>query len=226
MRNILITLAITLSAAFLLLQCTPPAPEPLPPWEIQQYDDGTTSVLGLRLGHTTLADAQRHLRDTGDIALFADREADTPLRSENVPRRVEVYFKSSPPGSPPGKLIISLTVEDSILAAMHQRARKPQQQASGAIKYHFDPDDLSQLSTATIETIAYLPKIRLEDDVLKQRFGAPDNITYDAPADPDDESTVIAHWEYPALGLTILQSAATKPVLQYRRPSDRTNTVK
>lgn len=209
MRNIAIVLIIFFVGFFLLMQIPADKQTATMPWDISHHSDGTTSVFGLQLTHSTLADAQRHFRAAGDIALF----------EENNALRAEAFFKSVHFGGLSGKIILTLQVDPTALHAMHPRATKAQKQPSGATKSQPQPDDLPQLTNAPIQSIAYIPSIRLDEASLRHRFGEPDHISYsNISSNPDEPNNKISHWYYTQQGLTILHSPDSKPVLQYNLP--------
>ncbi len=209
MRNIAIVFIIFFVGFFLLMQIPAEKQTAVMPWDITHHPDGSTSIFGMQLTHNTLADAQRHFRATGDIALF----------EENEDLRAEVYFKSVHFSGLSGKIILTLEIDPAILMSIQQHAIKAQKQPSGAIKYQLDPDDLPLLSDAPIHSLAYIPSIRLDEASLRHRFGEPDHISYsNISPDPEQTDNKISHWYYAQHGLTILHSPNSKPVLQYNIP--------
>lgn len=211
MRNIAIVLTIFFVGFFLLMQVPVDKKSATMPWDITHHPDGSTSIFGLQLGHSTLADAQRHFQATGDLALF----------EESDELRAEAYFKSVHFGGLSGKMILTLDVEPVTLVSMQQHAIKAQKQPSGAIKSQLAPDDLPLLSDAPIHGLAYIPSIYLDEASLRHRFGEPDYIRYsdiNPNATTEESNNKISHWYYAQHGLTILHSSDSKPVLQYNFP--------
>ena len=211
MRNIAIVFTLFFVGFYLLMQVPVDKKSATMPWDITHHPDGSTSIFGMQLGHSTLADAQRHFQATGDIALF----------EENDNLRAEAYFKSVHFGGLSGKIILTLEIDSATLLSMQQHAIKAQKQPSGAVKSQLEPDDLPLLSAAPIHSLAYIPSIRLDEASLRHRFGEPDHIRYsDINPNPDAEESEnkISHWYYAQHGLTILHSPDSKPVLQYNLP--------
>lgn len=209
MRNIVLVLTFFFVGFFLLMQLPVDKKTATMPWDIIHHSDGSTSIFGLQLSHSTFAYAQRHFRAAGDIALF----------EENEDLRVEIYFKSVNFGGLSGKIILTLALDPAMLLSMKQHAVKMQKQPSGAIKYQLEPDDLPLLSDAPIQSIAYIPSIRLDEAALRHRFGEPDHISYsNISPDPEQADNKVSHWHYNQHGLTILHSPDSKPVLQYNLP--------
>jgi hypothetical protein len=69
------------------------------------------------------------------------------------------------------------------------------------------------LASRPIRTISYLPKARLDNELIEQRFGAPAlRLT--------EPKTDIVHWLYPERGLDIGREPGGNVVIQYVDPDD------
>lgn len=203
-RRIGLTLGVAVLAA-LAAGCgerTVPADEL--PWHIEPLPGGTSRVLGITLGETTLAAARSRLSTAPEVALFAARD-DRPS--------LEAYFGSVELGGIVARLVLRLEAEPGELAAMRERAGPGQGGPTGARRYRLAEADLRAAASRAVTGITYAPAYaRLDDETLRARFGEPAETL--APA--EDRSL----WLYPALGLAVVRDGANRAVLEYVAPRD------
>jgi len=175
----------------------PPAPTP---WEISIMQDGNPMVFAIHLGETTLAQAQDLLHEKAEIGVFSN--------TENEQLSAEAYFNSLNLGGLSAKVVLNLNVEQEALQTMISHANEGRLQASGARKYALSAKDNYQLQSTSIVGITYIPTfVKLDEEVIKFRFGEPDSI---------EKIAAKTIWNYPSKGLTIEIAQGEKSILQYQ----------
>jgi hypothetical protein len=125
---------------------------------------------------------------------------------------LEVFFNEVTMGGLSGKFILTLQATDSQLKAFKQRAIKRKPMESGALRYRLAETDRRKLLEMPVSAISYIPYIDLDNELVRQRFGTPDEII----AITDDK----LHLLYPAKGLDLLLDEGGKELLQYVAPRD------
>lgn len=201
MKKALIGLLLTLAgiAALALIPSTQPK-APMP-WEVTVMSDGNSEVFGVHLGKTSYKEAQEHLKEYGEAAIFTQEGKDPS---------VEAFFQSINLGGLSAKLILTLVVDQSSIDTMISHALQARIQPSGARKYELDNQAHIGLMSAVVKTLTYIPSVKLNDEMVTYRFGEPQEIT----KDKDDANTAI--WHYPTLGLTIRLNPEQKTMLEYQ----------
>jgi hypothetical protein len=206
-RNIALTLAALALLAIVVAIIAPGGrqvdPEPKVPWRIEVQPDGSSSVLGLTLGRSTLADARRVFDEGGELTLFAEPDGDIA---------VEAFFEGVFLSGLRADIVLSLMLPAKTLEGMYDRGRRSSRLGSGEHKVTLHPDDVQRASTAPVGHITYLPVADPEPDLLESRFGPP------ARRIPTGRG--IEHWLYPDRGLDIVVDPEGKEVFQYVPPRD------
>ena len=174
------------------------------PWQIEHTADGSTRVFGLILGTSTLQDAEHKLQAAAEINLF-----DSP----DKPRVVEAYFDKISLGGLSAKMIIEIEVSPGHMQAIFERGIRIATLGNGTRKVTLQDNDLALARNSPIISIAYLPRARLEQDLIYKRFGEP------AQRITEAESNT-THWLYPQLGLDVALDADGSAVLQYVAPAE------
>lgn len=176
------------------------------PWHIEQDSSGHSQVFGFTIGETSLAEVRELFGEDGKVNLFQD-----PTRDE--PYVVEAFFDQIHLQRLRADFVITLDVDQTTLAAMYERGLRISQVGSGSRKIRLDPTDVDALSERPIRTISYLPKAKLDNALIEQRFGAPD-LRLSEP------ETGVVHWLYPARGLDIGREPGGNVIIQYVNPDD------
>lgn len=206
-RNIFLTVLIgtfvLLAIAFLLPSGTPD-PNPKLPWKISVDPAGNSTVFGLTLGKSTLADGQQVLSDIGEVDL---------LISKDGSKSIEAYFNGIFLNGLKADFVFTLELDEQALEGMYQRSLRLSTLESGNRKADLAQEDLTALAKVPIAHITYLPKTDLEDHLIENVFGKPDQII----PEPD---TNISHWLYPSKGLDIAVDPERKEVFQYISPAN------
>lgn len=176
------------------------------PWLTALDATGRTQVFGFTLGLTPLAEIRRVFREDGELNLFR-----APAGSKAF--TAEAYFEQIHLERLRADFVITLELDQSTLETMYDRGLRISQTSSGSKKVKLDPTDLERLAEAPIRAISYLPKARLDEALLEQRFGVP-------PQRVTETESGIVHWLYPERGLDIGRDPKGQVVIQYVNPAD------
>ncbi|EGV33891.1 hypothetical protein ThidrDRAFT_0046 [Thiorhodococcus drewsii AZ1] len=176
------------------------------PWQVQQTADGHTQVFGFTLGETTLAEVRQTFGEDGEMSLF--RTLGNPPNDS-----VEAYFEQVYLRRLRANFVVTLDVDAATLNAAFDRGLRISQLGSGGKKIKLDPVDAERMAERPIRSISYLPKARLDEALLEQRFGTPD----ERRVEPE---TGIVHWLYPARGVDLARDPEGHVVIQYVNPAD------
>jgi hypothetical protein len=178
------------------------------PWRIGQDPLGRTQVFGFTLGETTLAEVRRVFGEEGEINLFAQPDA-----TGDEPRyAVEAYFEHIYLNRLRADFVVTLQTQEATLEPMYERGLRISQLGSGAKKVKLDPDDITTLLEAPIRAITYLPWKALDNDIIRNRFGA-------AERKHREQETGVVHWLYPDKGMDIAIDREGGVVIQYVNPA-------
>lgn len=195
-------------SGFFLALIRPPGVQPSAPgqdlpWQIERSADGATiSVFGLTLGESTVRDAVTKLGRRYALAVFEDLAGKLSL---------EAYFRDAVVGGLNARLVLSARLPEPVLAAFKTHAGRGQPTTDGGRRYAVVAADQKLALDAVVTAITYMPVVRFDADVVRQRFGEPT----ERIADQDG-----AHWLYPALGLDLLLGDNGEALLQYVSPPE------
>ena len=171
------------------------------PWQIESLPDGGSRVFGLTLGESLIGDARARFGPDVDIAIVAPR---------NRPALLEAYYESVNAGFITGKLILTADIDDDELSAMRERALKEAYMESVTRKVTLHPEDVQRARESPIRVITFIPSARLDEAVIRQRFGE--------PARRINRDDSLEHLQYPELGLDIAIGRRGQTVMQYVAP--------
>lgn len=170
------------------------------PWQILNFDDGSSEVFGIRLGHTTLEDALAVIGKDSESAIVIDQQNHASMES---------YISHYKAGPLQGKLVLVVDIPDSQLQQMIQNLEHGDYMASGARKLLPTDADWEVAKKTSLASISFIPGINLDEDIITNRFGK---------ASQQLNSEEVAHFLYPDKGLDIALSENGKEVLQYIAP--------
>lgn len=170
------------------------------PWQVETFEDGSSEVFGLRLGHTSLAEALKIVGKESDSAIVIDQQNRASLES---------YISHFKAGPLQGKLVLLVDIPASQLQAMIQNLEHGGYMASGARKLLPTEQDWQVAQQASISGISFIPAINLDEEIITKRFGA---------AQSRLDADKVSHFLYPDKGLDIALSEEGKEVLQYIAP--------
>jgi hypothetical protein len=175
------------------------------PWNIEHPTPESTRVLGLTLGQSTPADAERRFREKGDLGLF---------RSLEGRLAAEMFFEQVNLAGLRSKVVLTVLVTDAELQAMHDRGMRMSATASGK-KITLAPDDEARIRSMPISSLTLIPGVRVAEDLFWKRFGKPAQVIKEANAE-------VFHHLYPqhALDITTSASKSEKQVLQFVPAAD------
>jgi len=173
------------------------------PWQIVLLPDGSTQVFGLSPGRTTLGQAVARLGEDMELAVMVAKGETGSL---------EVYYGQYRAGLLSAKLVLGADMDVKTLQLMRENAAKKVVLESGARKYVLSEADHEQAFRAVIQTIAYIPAVDLDHDIIINRFGEPEQVIQ------TDNQAV--HYLYPLKGLDVILSPEGKEVLQYVAPHE------
>lgn len=200
-------LGVALSVFFLAIM-RPPGGQSSPPgqdlpWQITVSPDGASlTVFGLTLGESTLRDGVNKLGRRYELGVFEDKEGRLGL---------EGYFRDAVVGGLNARLVLSARLPESALAALKTHAGKGEPTVDQGQRYPVAEADHDLALSAVITAITYLPVVKFDAALVRQRFGEP----AERVAVQDG-----AHWLYPALGLDLLLGDNGGALLQYAPPAE------
>lgn len=172
------------------------------PWQIEVFDDGSSAVFGLHLGHDTLADAIDRFGPYEELVLFAGKDGDYSL---------EAWFGTVRFGPLKAKLVAKLQAPQAQLAELASRAVQRKGSPTGDWKLFLDPADLAQQRDRPLYALTYIPSYGgLDAAFFRKRLGEP------AAWQTLEDGQV--RWFYPDKGLSLLLDPKGKEVLEYVSP--------
>ncbi len=180
---------------------SPVQPQSLP-WQIETTTDGSIRVFGLLLGQSTVEDAIQRFNENAEVSMFV---------SPDNKRVVEVYFNNTRLAGLGAKIVLSVAVNEVQLEAIYNHGTRISTLGDGSRKVTLHPDDLLRLKQSPIAGITYLPKTKLDNDLLLARFGEP------ARRIRETKNETL-HWLYPSQGLDIARDKDGRTVIQYLPP--------
>ena len=174
------------------------------PWQIEIDSSGATRVFGLTLDRSTLKDAEQHLHSIAEITMFV---------SPDQPSVVEAYFDNINAGALSAKIVVGINVSATQLQFFNDNSARISTLASGSHKVSLREEGLTLVRSLPIASIAYLPRVRLDQDLLIRRFGEPQRRLVEPLGATE-------HWLYPQLGLDVAMDNKGHAVMQYVSPAN------
>lgn len=173
------------------------------PWQIELLPDGNIRVFGVTPGQTSLGEAAAHLGDDMELAVMVAAGESGSL---------EMYYGQYRAGLMSAKLVLAAEMDADRVNAMRENASDTEVLKSGARKYVLSEQDREQAFGAVITSIAFIPAVNLDHDIITRRFGEADEII--------QTSNGVSHYLYPDRGLDVMLSEEGKEVLQYVTPGE------
>lgn len=174
------------------------------PWAVTVHDDGSSTVFGLRLGQSSLGEAEQRFQTEMELILFQSPEGR---------RAAEGYFDGVTLSGLAAKMVVEAALGDAELQGMFERGVRIATLGDGSRKVTLHPDDVARLRASPIASVTYLPRVHLDEALVESRFGVPERKV-------NESKGGVSHWLYPSRGLDIAISADGKEVLQYVAPRD------
>lgn len=173
------------------------------PWKIAHPTPGTSRILGVTLGQSTLGETERVFKEQAAVSLF---------RSPDAKMLVEAFFEELNFNGLKAKVVLTIAVPPEELQGIFNRGLR-MNSTPGGKRVTLSQDDLARVRTAPVASLTYLPTLRLEEAVLAKRFGAPAQRVREI-------QTGAVHWLYPQHGLDITLGGNEKPLMQYISPRE------
>ncbi len=172
------------------------------PWQIHVDAEGYPTVLGVTLGKSRLKDARASFNSDGKTNLF---------QSSNGTLVIESFFQRVFLNGLRADVVLVYDLDETLLTQMFERGLRISQMGSGGKRVELSADDMQRIEETVIDHITYIPDTDLDESLLRDRFGLPDQII--------DEPSGISHWLYPKKGLDIAVNPEDKEVFQYLIPA-------
>lgn len=173
------------------------------PWHIEHPTADSISVFGLTLGVSTPAQAQQRFKEQAIPSLF---------KSPDGTLSAEVFFEQVELAGLRSRIVLTVDIAPDEIQKMYERGLRIAGTGSGK-KITLAADDVARVMASPISSLTYLPSVRIDDALIRKRFGNPTQIIR------ENQSHAI-HWLYPHNGLDITLIPKEKPVLQYVAPSE------
>ena len=190
--------------AALLIPSRVPDKDPKLPWDVVVDSAGNSTVFGLQLGHSTMTDAQMLLNDIGETDM---------LISKDGSKSIETFFRSVILSGLKADFVMTLGIDHELTEEIYRRGVQIGTLESGTKKVDLSSEDVDRVAHAPIVHITYLPKTDLDEEMIRPRFGDPEQVI-------EEPETGITHWLYPSIGLDIAIDPQRKEVFQYVNPAD------
>jgi len=134
---------VALAVAILLPGGRPPDSDPALPWKISVGPNGRTSVLGLELGTSALADAQTRFAESGSTNLFIAPEGSLSI---------ETFFDKIYLSGLKADIVLTLAVPPEQAQQMLSRGIRSAGLGDGSKKITPSPEDIERLPTCPRQT--------------------------------------------------------------------------
>lgn len=171
------------------------------PWIIKINEQGESSVFGLKIGTSSIKQAQDIFNDEAEFGIFEDK---------NGKKSLEAFFNYTRISGLQARITLTLKSTAENIQQLVSQAIDRKGQPSNSYKYILPSELNDHLLRHTFTSITYQPKIHIEEEILRARFGQPEHIQN------LDENT--QQWKYPAKGVSILFGKEQKPVIHYVSP--------
>ncbi len=172
------------------------------PWNISINPQNQTSVFGITLGETSLFDAQLALQEKGKISLFLTKDGEYTI---------EVFLDSIYLNGLKANIYLTLEVSQSQAKDMAARSSSVSRASNQTSKFNLSANDIDDLTKAPVRHITYIPRANLDAELIKKRFGIPDQKIIGA--------NMTEHWLYADKGLDIALNPDGREVFQYVEPA-------
>ena len=175
------------------------------PWQISPTSEGSIKVFNLTLGKSTIADAITRFNEVSELSMFV---------SPQGKHAVEIFFNQTSLAGLRAKIILTAALSETEMKAMFSRGTRISTLGDGSRKVTLHPNDIEQIKYSAIAVLTYLPKAKLDNELLLTHFGEPNRRI-------GEKKSPIIHWLYPSQGLDIaLNTEEGKAVFQYLSPRD------
>jgi hypothetical protein len=200
--GVLALIAVSISLLLMLPEPPKQSPETLP-WNISHPSPGMSRVFGITLAESSLNDLEKKFKEQTEISLFKSGEGKM---------LVEAFFDELNLNGLKAKFVMTIAVPHGELEGMYNRGLRMNSTPSGK-RITLTPDDLERVRMSPVNSLTYLPSLRIEDAIIAKRFGVPAQRIR-------EKNSGAVHWLYPDHGLDVTLGEGEKPTLQYVSPKD------
>ncbi|HEY0665814.1 MAG TPA: hypothetical protein VGD24_07100 [Gallionella sp.] len=173
------------------------------PWHITHPSPGKTHVFGITLAESSLQDLEVKFKEQSEVSLF---------RAGDGKMLVEAFFDELNLNGLKAKFVLTIAVPPAELEGIFNRGLRMNSTPSGK-RITLSTEDLERVRKAPVNTLTYLPSLRIDEAIFTKRFGVP------AQRIREKKSGAV-HWLYPEHGLDVTLGNEEKPLLQYISPKD------
>lgn len=173
------------------------------PWNLVVDGPQRVRVFGLSIGESTLADSDRRFGVEAEAGVFRDPGGKLS---------VEAYYDSLTLAGLKAKLVLELRASVEELEGFEAATIRRIGLRSGAVRLELPSSYDADLRKLSIRSLTYAPRVDIEAETLRERFGEPERIVQ------LDERR--SHWLYPQRGLDILVDSDGREVIQYLLPAE------
>lgn len=177
--------------------------QPRATWNLKVDENGRLEVLGIKLGVTTLQQAEGILRSRSQRAIFAQTQAAAPQ-----PPDIEAFFSNMPDNS---KLVLSLIASQEQLETIAAKAHSPMAFPSGSVKMEIADVHMPLVDAMVIDRLTAIPRIRIKPADIETQFGKPAKLHLQ-----DD----VLHYLFPQYGLDVILDQSGEAIIQFVNPGD------
>lgn len=172
-------------------------------WSLKTSEQGNVEVFGIAIGIDTLKQAEETLKSRSERALFLPSDSGSKQQPS-----IEAFFQQMPDNS---KLVIGLAANDEVLAKIKADTYNPIAFPSGNIKLKIADHHNTMLDGLIVNTVTYVPRIRLNPQDIMTRFGEPSQVWM------EDE---VYHYLYPEKGLDAILHKSGEGIIQFVSPKE------
>ena len=172
------------------------------PWHITIDGAGRSTIFGITLEQTTLAEVEQLFGSEAEISLFSSAEGGYT---------VEAFFNRVTLNGIKAKFVFVVGLSAQALQQSYERGVRIATMGSGTRKVTLADSDLTRVMATAVTSLTYLPRLDLDTALLEQRFGT--------PAEQIATKEGIIHWLYPQQGLDIALYTEGKEVFNYVIPA-------
>lgn len=175
------------------------------PWQVV-IDHDQSTVFGLTLANdtlnsSTLSDAIEQLGTDNELAVLAKPEQLGAL---------ELFYPRFRTGPLQGKLIIGIDAPEAEITAIKQAPSQQEYLDNGTKKFQLTTQQQFNALTLAIKSLTFAPSARLDDTLIRARFGKPAAII--------NVNEQVSYYIYEQLGLTVRIDIKGKDMVHYVSP--------
>jgi hypothetical protein len=176
-------------------------------WNLNVDNNGRLQFMGITLGETRLAEAEKLLHVKSSRALFVENQKDNG-QSNGTAGQLEAFFDNLDHDA---KLVLNLTASDTLLSRIRERAYHPMDYPNGNHRVGIAPEDQGLIDELTAGSLTYLLAARYNAQSVHALLGP--------PAQEITLKSGEQHWLYPNFGLDFISPDKGSSVMQMVPPA-------